>query len=83
MKMVGAILKPLFQCDYRMIEAGRFTKEQFQAGMEAFLDHMAHFFECNIESVVVEYYGTMQRSNKWSNIKDNRYEGSQTELVHK
>ena len=44
---------------------------------------MAQFFECNIESVVVEYDGTMKRSNKWSNIKDNRYEGTQTELVHK
>ena len=36
MKIVGAILNSLFQCDERMIEAGIFTKEQFQAGREDF-----------------------------------------------
>ena len=43
---------------------------------------MARLFERNSEEMVVEYYGATQRSNKWSNIKDTRYEGSQIELVH-
>ena len=47
------------------------------------MDCMARFFERNIEAVVVEYYGATQRSNKWSNIKDTRYKGSQKEMSGK
>ena len=37
MKIVGAILNPLFQCDECTIEAVFCTNDQFQAGKEEFL----------------------------------------------
>ena len=83
MKIVGAILNPLFQCDERMIKARLCTKEKFQAGKEELLDHMACSFERESDAVVVEDYCATQISNKWSNIKDTRDDGSQTEITCK
>ena len=64
MKIVGAILNPLFQCDEIMIKAGLYTKEKFQAGKEELLDCMAHFFEHKSETLVVEDYYATKISNK-------------------
>ena len=61
MKIVGAILNPLFQCDERMIKPGLFTKEKFQAGKKEFLDCMGRLFEQKSEAVVVEDYGTKKK----------------------
>ena len=83
MKIVGAILNSLFQCDERMIEAGIYTKEKFKSGKEELLDRMASFFELKSEGVVVDNYGAAQRRNKWSKIKDTRYKVSQTEMACK
>ena len=59
------------------------TKERFQAGNEELLYHITRFFECKSEAVVVEYYGTTQRRNKWINVKDTRYKVSQTDMTLK
>ena len=80
MKIVDTILNLLFQCDKSMIKVGLCTNEQFQAGKVELLERMARFFERKSEAAVVEDYGTTQRSNKCSNIKDNRDECSQTEM---
>ena len=69
MKIVGNIRNPLFQCDERMIEAGIFTKDQFQDGKEDLLNSMARLFGRNSEAVVVEDYGKTQIRNNWGNIK--------------
>ena len=83
MKIVGAILNSLFQCDESMIKAGLCTKEKFQAGKEELLDHMACSFERDSDAVVVEDYCVTKISNKWGNIKDTRDNGSQTEITCK
>ena len=83
MKMFGAILNPLFKCDDHMINTRLFTQEKLQDGKEELLDSMARFFEYKSEAVVVEYHGVTQRSNKWSKNKDNRDEGSQTDMTCK
>ena len=69
MKMVGAILNALSQCDERMIGSGLRTKYQFQDVKEGFLEYMARLFGRNSEAVVVEYYGKTQIRNNWGNIK--------------
>ena len=86
MRIVGAIINPLFQCDERMIEAGLFTKDQFQSGKdrkEELLDCMDLLFERKSETVVLEDYGATKRSKKWRKIKDTRGKGSQKEMTHR
>ena len=81
--MVGDILRPLFQCDDSMVKSGLCTKKQLQYGKEELLDHMTHLFERNSESVVVEDDDATERINKWRNIKDTIYGGSQTNMKFK
>ena len=52
-----------------MIEAGIFTKDQFQDGKEDLLDSMARLFGRSSESMAAEDYGGTQISNKCRNIK--------------
>ena len=69
MKIVCAILNPLFKCYNRMIEYGLLKNELFQAVNKELLYRMACLFRRKSKAVFVEDYGTTQRSNKWSKIK--------------
>ena len=53
MKIIGSIHNSFFQFDERMIEAGLFTKDKFQAGKEELLDRMESFFERHSGAVIV------------------------------
>ena len=52
-KIMGAIVHPLFQSKIRMVAAGRCTETQYEAGRSYLLDIMACYFEGRDESTVV------------------------------
>jgi len=51
MKIMGAILNPIFHSELRMIEAHMCTAEQYEAGKVELLDRMERFYERQLEIV--------------------------------
>ena len=49
MKIMGAILNPIFHTKLRMIDAHMCTAEQFEAGKEELLDRMERYYEHQLE----------------------------------
>jgi hypothetical protein len=66
MKILGALINPLFQCGPRMIDAGLCTEEQYESGKEELLDRMTRYHERKSETVTVVNDETLGKSNKWS-----------------
>ncbi len=44
-KIMGALLNPLYQSKSRMIEGGLCTEHQYMAGKAELLDRLSHFYE--------------------------------------
>ena len=66
MKMMGAIVNPLMQCDEHMISAGLCTRSEFDHGKEELVSRMTQFYE---RSVSGENEGDDEEageSNQWS-----------------
>ena len=49
MKIMGAILNPIFHTKLRMIDTHMCTAEQFEAGKEELLDRMERYYERQLE----------------------------------
>ena len=49
LKMMGAIVNPLMQCDERMIAAGLCTRSQFDHGKEELVSRMTQFIAVSRE----------------------------------
>ena len=45
MKIMGAIVNPLMQCDMCMVEAGMCTQSQFNCGKDKLISHMNQYYE--------------------------------------
>ena len=69
MKIMGAVLNPLFQCDASMVEAGLCTWKQFQAGKELLLGWTTHYYDCmeSVENAPDKYL--VKKTNKRSKLK--------------
>ena len=66
MKVMGALLLPLYQNSLRMIEAGLLTDIQYRAGKEELLDKMSCFHAMSSDCVAITA-GEASGGNKWDN----------------
>ncbi|KAL7526373.1 hypothetical protein ACHAXR_001456, partial [Thalassiosira sp. AJA248-18] len=65
MKIMGAILNPLYQSDLRMVAAGMCTQEQYDAGKEELLDRMSRCYEESSQHITSDH----QEANEWDKPK--------------
>ena len=67
MKVMGALINPLYQNEIRMVTAGLLTTKQYSAGKEELLDRMSRFHAMGSDSVAHAVLGASSGSggNKW------------------
>jgi hypothetical protein len=67
MKVMGALINPLYQNEIRMVTAGLLTAKQYSAGKEELLDRMSCFHAMGSDSVAHAVLGASSGSggNKW------------------
>jgi len=63
MKVMGALLNPLYQNERRMIAAGLITSDQYKAGKEELIDRMTRFHSMGGDSVALVIGETS--GNEW------------------
>ena len=69
MKIMGAIMNPLFQCNAGMVEAGTCTWKQFEAKKEMLVDRMTHYYDRTESVVTAMDESLVKKTNKKSKLK--------------
>ena len=67
MKIMGALLHPLYQTKACMIEGSLCTEEQYMAGKEELLDRLSHYYEGTTEDAAPT--GQHDSTNEWDGIE--------------
>ncbi|KAL7481645.1 hypothetical protein ACHAW6_007325 [Cyclotella cf. meneghiniana] len=66
-KILGALLNPLYQSKSCMIEGGLCTEDQYMAGKVELLDRLSHFYEGQEQEVTSAV--RHESTNEWDDIK--------------
>ena len=66
-KIMGALLNPLYQSKSRMIEGGLCTEHQYMAGKVELLDRLSHFYEGQEQEVTSAI--RHESTNEWDDIE--------------
>ena len=68
MKIMGAIMNPLFHSELRMTAAGMCTMEQYKAGEEELLDRLERFHERQLDVETDSDHEFAETTSKWDTI---------------